>query len=164
MAIDEIAQDIELEKRLKAHFGGPKGVRKVVLRSVSVGGSARATVFLGEDRKPYVLIFSHTKLQVGDVKKILSKMGLKTAAFIPPKARPDYFHEEAAKKFLEVFPGRKVVQDSDLVFYKTLVTYSPALAQITEVTNGTIMIYDDDARGKWRPGIKFSYKRIDTKQ
>jgi hypothetical protein len=161
--IDDIVGDIDLEKKILAHFGVRHEVAKMVLRSVPVGGSAAATVFINKEQKPFVYIASKTKLQVADVKRILSRMGLRVVEFLPPKGKSDYFEHEATKKFLEVFPGRKKVNDEDLIFYKTLVDYSPALAQISEVVGGVIKIYDEDARGKWRPGVKLSYRQIKAK-
>jgi hypothetical protein len=161
--IDDIVRDIELEKQILARFGLSMGVRKVVMRSAPVGGSATATVFINREQKPFVYIDSQTKLQLADVKKLLNHMGLRVGPFATPKGKPDYFEHEATKKFLEVFPGRKQVGAEDLVFYKTLVYYSPALAPVLEVVGGVIKVYDDDARGKWRPGAKFSYRQITAK-
>jgi hypothetical protein len=161
--IDDIVRDIDLEKRLLAQFGLRHEVAKMILRDAPVGGSAFATVFINKEQKPFVFIQSQTRLQVADIKRILRSMGLRVGAFAVPKGKPDYFEHEAAKKFLEVFPGRKHIGDDDLVFYKTLVNYSPAFAPVVEVVAGTIKVYDDDARGKWRPGAKFSYRQITAK-
>ncbi|MDR0397921.1 MAG: hypothetical protein LBH36_01940 [Candidatus Nomurabacteria bacterium] len=161
--IDDIVQDIDLEKQLFAQFGLRQEVKKMIMRNAPVGGSARATVFINKEGKPHIYIQSQTRLQVADIKRIVSNMGLKIGVFIEPKGRPNYFEYEATKKFLEVFPGRKKVNAEDLVFYKTLVSYSPALAPIIETTGGTIKVYDDDACGKWRPGVKFQYRQITTK-
>jgi len=46
---------------------------------------------------------------------------------LPPKGRPRYFDEIGRKKFNEVFPGQKNISDEDIIFYKTLAPYSPAL-------------------------------------
>jgi hypothetical protein len=161
--IDDIVQDIDFEKQLFAQFDLRHEVAKMIMRDAPVGGSAHATVFINKEQKPFVYIQSRTRLQVADVKRILRNMGLKVDAFVVPKGKPDYFEFEATKKFLEVFPGRKKVNLDDLVFYKTLVNYSPALAPVLEVSGGVIKVYDDDARGKWRPGVKFSYRQITAK-
>jgi len=47
--------------------------------------------------------------------------------YLPPKGRPRYFDEIGRKKFNEVFPGQKNISDEDIIFYKTLAPYSPAL-------------------------------------
>ncbi|MDR0591562.1 MAG: hypothetical protein LBG75_03370 [Candidatus Nomurabacteria bacterium] len=161
--IDDIVCDIDLERQLLAHFGMRYEVAKMLLRAAPVGGSAVATLFINKEQKPFVYIESKTKLQLADVKKILSHMGVKPAEFFPPKGKPDYFEREATKKFLEVFPGRKHVGSEDLIFYKTLVDYTPALVQVAAVETGVVKVYDEDARGKWRPGAKFSYRQIKAK-
>ena len=161
--IDDIARDIDLEQQLLAHFGLHHEVNKMILRDAPVGGSATATVYINQEQRPFVFIQSKTRTQVADIRRALSSMGIKAGEFIAPKGKPDYFEVEATKKFLEVFPGRKKVSADDLMYYKTLVNYSPALAPITEVVGGVIKVYDDDARGKWRPGVKFSYRQIMTK-
>ena len=62
----------------------------------------------------------------------------------------------------EVFPGRHVITDEDIIFYKTLAPYNPALVMISEVKNGEIYQFDADARDGWRVGAKFAYRRIRT--
>ena len=161
--IDEIARDINLEKKILAGFGVKIGIKKIILNSAPVSRSAVATVFISEKKKPYVYISSQSRLKVADVRYILSRMGLKVGGFAAPKGQMDYFAHEATKKFLEVFPGRKQVNDEDLTYYKTLGNYSPVFAPIIEVKDGVIKMYDDDTRGKWRPGIKYAYRQISTK-
>ena len=102
------------------------------------------------------------RLTLGDVKKIMSRMGLKVQQFIAPDANVDYFDQIARDKFNETFPGRIAVSDEDLYFYKTLAPYCPALAQISEVTSGVIKQYDSTAVGNWRPSVRFSYRRLQT--
>jgi hypothetical protein len=81
---------------------------------------------------------------------------------MPPKGQPLYFDEIGKRKFEEIFPGRKVTNDEDIAFYKTLAPYSPALIAIREVKNGVIYQYDSYSMGGWRPHTKFSYRRIMT--
>ena len=70
---------------------------------------------------------------LSDVKKIISRMGMRAELFLPPKGQPRYFEDIGKRKFREVFPGRKHVTDEDLHFYKTLAPYNPALVLISEV-------------------------------
>jgi len=70
--------------------------------------------------------------------------------------------DNAIKKFIEVFPGRKNIHDEDLIYYKTLVPYNPALVLISEVKNGHVYQYDADSKLNWRVGAKFAYRRIIT--
>ena len=90
-------------------------------------------------------------------------MGLKVSEFIPPNGVRDYFEDRAHVKFLEVFPGRMQISDDDLRFYKTLIPYNPALAEVSEIRNGEIKEFNADTRGNWRVAKRFSYKRIIAK-
>ena len=62
----------------------------------------------------------------------------------------------------EVFPGRTRVSDEDIIFYRTLAPYNPALVMISEVKSGEIYQFDSDFRGNWRVATKFTYRRIRT--
>ena len=87
-------------------------------------------------------------------------MGLLPEQYMPPKGRPRYFDEIGSEKFMAVFPGRHTPLPEDLMYYRTLAPYNPALVQIREVKNGEIKHYDADASSNWRVGAKFSYRRI----
>ena len=54
----------------------------------------------------------------------------------------------------------KIISSGDLLYYRTLAPYNPALGIIYEVKNGEIYQFDPDARGGWRVGARFRYKRI----
>ena len=96
------------------------------------------------------------------MKKIVSRMGLAAELYLPPKGRPQYFDEVGRAKFSEVFPGRSHISAEDIVFYRTLAPYNPALIQISEVKTGEIKQYDSDSAGNWRTAAKFAYRRIRT--
>ena len=104
----------------------------------------------------------NAKLLLGDVKKIVSNMGLKAELFVPPKGQPHYFDDAGRDKFREVFPGRKHITDEDIIFYRTLVSYNPALVLISEVKSGEVYRFDSDTAGNWRVAAKFAYRRIRT--
>jgi hypothetical protein len=89
-------------------------------------------------------------------------MGLKADIYLPPKGRPNYFDEVGQSKFHEVFPGRKNINDEDIMFYRTLASYNPALVLISEVKDGHIYQYDSDSTTNWRVAAKFAYRRIKT--
>src|SRR5690606_32244647 len=103
-----------------------------------------------------------SKLLLGDVKKIVSRMGLKAELYLPPKGQPDYFDYVGEQKFKEVFPSRTHINKDDLIFYRTLTPYNPALVQIQEIKNGEILKYDTDSASGWRVAAKFAYRRIKT--
>lgn len=159
---DEVYDDIQLERAVKDRFGVDIEVSKVIVRDIEVSRMATATVLLTKKKQLLVYVSGHSKLLLGDVKKIVSRMGLKAELYFPPKNRPDYFNEVGRDKFREVFPGRGQISDDDILFYKTLAPYNPALVLISEVKNGEIYCYDSDARGSWRVAAKFAYRRIKT--
>lgn len=158
----DMYDDLALERSAKELFGMTFEVDKVIVRNVDVGKAAQATVFLTKKKQLLCYIHGPAKLLLADVKKIASRMGLKVELYLPPKGRPHYFDEVGEQKFRDVFPGRAHLQPSDLVFYRTLAPYSPALLLIEEVKNGTMYRADSDARSGWRPVAKFAYRRIKT--
>ena len=159
---DEMYDDLALERAAKALFGLDIDISQVIVRNVAVSRTATATVFLTKKKQLLAFIHGPSRLLLGDVKKIIARMGLKAELYFPPKGQPDYFDALALEKFREVFPGRGHVTDSDLVFYRTLAPYNPALVMISEVKNGEIYQYDSDARSSWRIAAKFAYRRIKT--
>lgn len=159
---DEIYDDLALERIAFDQFGLDIDISKVILRQIEVGRVAKATVILTKKKQLLVYVSGHSKLLFGDVKKIVSRMGLKAEIYFPPKGRIDYFDEIGREKFRAVFPGRSHISDDDIQFYRTLAPYNPALVLISEVKNGEIYQYDSDARGGWRVATKFAYRRIKT--
>lgn len=159
---NEIYDDLAIEKIAKNKFGMDIDIRQVIVRQVLVGRTTRATVFLTKKKQLFVYINSHSKLVLSDVKKIISRMGMKAELYLPPRGQSDYFDYIGRQKFQEVFPGRAHVSSDDIIFYRTLAPYNPALVQIQEVKNGEIMQYDSDSANSWRLAAKFAYRRIKT--
>jgi len=159
---DQMYDDVALERQIKTQFGVDTEVDSVIARRIPVGRSVEATLFLTNKKQLFLFVHGEARLLLSDVKKIVSRVGLLAEMYMPPKGRPHYFDEVGETKFREVFPSRKVVTEEDVVFYRTLAPYSPALILIREVKNGVIYQYDSDATGNWRPSIKFSYRRIMT--
>lgn len=159
---DQLYDDVAMERQIKTDFGVVAEVESVIARRIPVGRSVEATLFLTSKKQLFLYISGEARLLFSDVKKIVSRVGLTAEMYVPPKGRPQYFDEIGIAKFEEIFPGRKVTTDEDIVFYKTLAPYSPALILIHEVKNGVIYQYDSDATGGWRPHAKFSYRRIRT--
>jgi len=157
-----LLDDLSLEKSAKERFGVALDVDSVIVRHIDVGQSAYATLFLSSKKQLYCYIDGPTKLLLSDIKKIVSRMGLRSELFFPPKGRHTYFDDIGRAKFREVFPGRRDVHDNDIVFYRTLAPYSPALILVSEVKGGVVYQADHDARGGWRPAVKFAYRRIKT--
>lgn len=159
---ESIYDDIALEKIAKDQFGIRFEIDKVIVRQVPVSHTAQATVILTTKKQLFVYVTARSKQTLGDVKKIITRMGLKAELFVPPKDTIDYFDEIGRQRFREVFPGRRNPSHEDIIFYRTLAPYNPALVQIHEVTGGEIKQFDTDASGGWRTAAKFAYRRIKT--
>ncbi|MEO7904264.1 MAG: hypothetical protein ABIR91_00555 [Candidatus Saccharimonadales bacterium] len=159
---EEIYDDMALERIAKEQFGFDADIGQVIVRQVMVSRTTTATVFLTKKKQLLLYVHGHSKLLLSDVKKIVSRMGLKAELYLPPKGQSDYFDRVGREKFAAVFPGRSHVSDEDIVFYRTLAPYNPALIMISEVKNGHIYQYDSDASSGWRVAAKFAYRRIKT--
>lgn len=155
-------EELALERVIKESFGVDADVRQAIVFRVPVSHTAEATLFLTTKKQLYLYVTAQSKLLFCDIKKIVSHMGLKAELYLPPKGRPMYFDEVGRTKFHEVFPGRSHVSDDDIVFYKTLAPYNPALILISEVKNGVIYQFDTDSNTSWRAAAKFTYRRIKT--
>lgn len=151
-----------LSKKIKSLFGVDLDIAKIVVANSPVSQTTDATLFLSNKKQLYVYVSGQSRLLLGDIKKMVSRMGLKSELFFPPKGRPDYFNEIAKQKFCEVFPGRTAVCDDDLSYYRTLVPYGPALILVSEVKNGEIYRFDSDSKSNWRLAVKFAYRKIKT--
>jgi hypothetical protein len=159
---NQMYDELALERTLKERFGLELDLGKVILNHVPVSHTATATLFLTPKKQLYLYVEGKSKILLGDVRKIVSRMGLKAELFLPPKGRPQYFDEIALSKFHDVFPGRSHVTSEDLIFYRTLAPYNPALIIISEVKNGEIYQFDTDSSSDWRIATKFTYRRILT--
>jgi len=159
---NDIYDDIALERLAKERFGVDFEIGKVIARGVPVSRTADATVFLTKKKQLYVYISARSRLVLGDISKLISRMGLKAELFLPPVGNPDYFNVIGREKFEAVFPGRTFVANDELRYYRTLAPYNPALVLISEVKNGEIYRYDSDTRGGWRLEVRFAYRRIRT--
>jgi len=159
---DEMYDDMALERTCKDRFGVEVEISKVIVRQIDVSRTAQATVFLSKKKQLYAFIHARSRMQLGDAKKIIARMGLKAELYVPPKHQLDYFDEVGRGKFREVFPGRGHISDEDIIFYRTLAPYNPALVLISEVKTGEIFKYDSDSSGNWRSAAKFAYRRIKT--
>lgn len=160
--MDRIFDDIALERAIKDQFGLVIEVENVIADKIPVSATAAAAVFLTRKKQLYCFVSAQSNLVLADVKKIIARMGLKPELYIPPKGRPHYFDDIGRERFRAVFPGRAHVTADDLVYYRTLAPYNPALVLIKEIPNGVIKQYDTDASGDWRPAARFAYRRINT--
>lgn len=159
---DAIHNNATLERIAKTQFGLSFDVDTVIVHQIPVNRTANATVFLTTKKQLFVYISAQSKQTLGDVKKIVTRMGLKPELFLPPKGKPNYFDDIGREHVRAVFPGRGHITAGDLIYYRTLAQYNPALVLIREVTDGEIRQFDTDAHGDWRVTTKFAYRRIKT--
>jgi len=159
---DAIYDDIALEELAKEHFGRVIDIKQVIARDIPTSHTTKASVFLTAKHQLYVLITGRAPLTLGDVRKMVKRMGLVAEAYLPPRHDPQYFDKIAEAKFKETFPGRTVTNDQDLMFYRLLVPYNPALILVAEVSDGTIRQFDSSDSSNWRVAAKLTYRRIKT--
>jgi hypothetical protein len=159
---EQVYDDFALEKIAKSQFGLDIDIDAVIARRFPVSRTAEATLFLTTKKQLFLYVSSQSKLLLSDVQKIVSRVGLKAELYVPPKGRPNYFDEVGTDKFREIFPGRGHINAEDILFYRTLTPYTPALVLISEVKGGMIYQYDSDSTGGWRQNTKFTYRRIKT--
>lgn len=159
---DAIYEDMALEEMVKLQFGVELEVKQMIARNIPTGYTSQASVVLTTKNKLYAVVGANGTLTLGDVRKIILRMGLKAEAYLPPKNRKNYFKDFALEKFKSVYPGRHDITDSDLTFYRLMSPYNPALASIDEITEGVIKQFDTDAASGWRAVIKAHYKQIKT--
>ena len=160
--MNDIYDDLALEQIVKSEFGLVVDIDKVIVRSIPVNRTATASVFLTKKKQLFTYISAQSKQNLGDVKKIVSRMGLKAELYVPPKGRSNYFDEVGREHVRAVFPGKTNITQTDLIYYRTLAPYNPALVQIHEVADGEIRQFDTDSHGNWRMAAKFAYRRIKT--
>ncbi len=152
----------ELEKLIRQKFEPSLKIDSVIAERLPVSRNARAFMFLSAKKQLYVFIVAEPGVTLGNIKKIISRMGLKASEYVAPVSRPDYFDDVARQQFIKIFPGRRHISPDDLTYYRTLVPYNPALVQISDIPDGVIKQFDPDSHGGWRPAVKFSYRRIQT--
>lgn len=158
----EVKHQSLLISEITAHFGYQFQIDKIIATGLPVGRSVKATILLTTKKMLLIYIKGDSKLLLTDIKKIISRMGMIAELYLPPKGQPQYFDEIGKKKFCEVFPGRQNVSSQDIIFYKTLSPYNPALVQIKEIKNSEIYQFDSDSSSSWRLAMHFSYRRIKT--
>lgn len=160
---NDIYDDAKLEEMTRERFGVAVDIEKVYARNIPAGRSATASVFLTTKNKLYVLVSGSAPLTLGDVRKIILRMGLKAEAYCSPKGRANYFDEIAVEKFKSVYPGRHDITESDLRFYRLMAPYNPGLVSVSEITYAIINEFDPNAETGWRPSVKAQYRQIKAK-
>lgn len=156
----DIYDDMALEAIALEHFGKRFDIEQVIARSIPTTHTTTASVFLTTKNQLYALVHGRAPLTLGDVRKIVKRMGLEAEAYLPPAHRPTYFDDIAIEKFKSVYPGRKDISDADLRFYRLSAPYNPALVLIAAVSDGVVRQFDPSDSTNWRVAAKFPYRKI----
>lgn len=156
----DIYDDMAIEAIANEHFGKRFDIQNVVVRSIPTTHTTVASVFLTSKNQLYALVHGRAPLTLGDVRKIVKRMGLEAEAYLPPIHQPQYFDDIAVDKFKAVYPGRHDISDADLRYYRLSAPYNPALVLIGAVADGTIRQFDSSDSSNWRIAAKFQYRRI----
>ncbi|MGK2896644.1 MAG: hypothetical protein ACSLEY_03535 [Candidatus Saccharimonadales bacterium] len=159
---NQIYDDLAIEEIAKDKFGMTFDIDHVVARSIPVSSMATATIFLTTKKILYVYITGKAHFTLGDVTKMIARMGLRAELYLPPKGQSAYFDNIGRDKYRDVFPSRVHTNAEDIIYYRTLAPYNPALVQINEVKKGEIFQYERDSHTGWRLAVKFAYRRIKT--
>ena len=158
----DIYDDMAIEAITAEQFGKKLDIQQVIVRAIPTTHTTRASVFLTTKNQMYALITGRAPLTLGDVRKLIKRMGLTAEAYLPPAKQPQYFNDVAVQKFKAVYPGRHDISDADLRYYRLNASYNPALVLIESVVDGTIKQFDPSDSTNWRTAAKFQYKRIKT--
>jgi hypothetical protein len=158
----DIYDDMAIEAIAHEHFGKRFDIKQVIVRNIPTTHTTVASVFLTTKNQLYTLVHGRAPLTLGDVRKIIKRMGLEAEAYLPPAHRPQYFDDIAGQKFKAVYPGRSNPTDADLRYYRLSAPYNPALVLIATVTDGVIKQFDSSDSAHWRTATKFQYKKINT--
>ena len=159
---EQMYKEMAIERAISARFGVRILIDQMVAHDLPLSRTSFAQVFLTPKKQLFVYIEARSNLNLGEVKKMINKMGCVAENYIPVKGRENYFDEVALEKFKVVFPGRSSASSDDLMYYRTLVPYNPALIQIREIKDGNLYQYDPDSTSEWRVFKQFSYRRLIT--
>jgi|JRYG01.1.fsa_nt_gb hypothetical protein len=153
-------ETLALEELVKDYFKLDADIKKIIIHDIPVSPTLEATVFVTKKNQLYAMIRGKSRATLADIRKIIARMHLKAHIYVPPHGNKSYFNDIAETHFKKVFPGKRPQHESDLVYYKTLAPYLPALVHIKEVVDGVIYQYDTDSATSWRPAVSYSYRRI----
>lgn len=157
---DEAFSDEAIKNACKERFGLNIDVAEVVARNFPVSSSSRAALFKAKNGQVLLYIKSRGAQVFGDVQKMVLRMECEADYYYPPHGEPEYFDRVARDKFKVLFPGKHILGEDDLRYYKALAPYSPALVRIAKV-KGEVRAYDEQLKA-WRKIKDFHYSKIVT--
>lgn len=157
---DAIFDDIAIEKSCKETFGLNAEIKEVIARAVPAGIATRATVFTTTNGQAYLFVVSQGVQLLADVQKIVLRMQCEAQTFLPPYGEPEYFERIGREKFKIMFPGKPIISDEDLRYYKSLAPYNPGLVRLARV-KGELRGFDRESK-MWRKVKDYAYSTIKT--
>ena len=155
---DAILDDLAIEKSCKERFGVTVDVTDVIVRAVPAGVATRATIFVTTNHQVYAYIVSQSGMVLDDVRKIIRRMELEADIFVPPHGEAGYFDRIGRSKFKIMFPGKAIVGEDDLRYYKNLAPYNPALVRLSKI-KGEIRGFEVESKS-WRKVKDYTYSKI----
>ncbi len=158
--MDNNLDDLAIESACKDQFGVSVNIGEVIVRGLSTGQSAQATVFKTSNGQLFLYIFSRGTQLLADVQKMVLRMECEAETYFPPNGEKEYFDRVAREKFKALFPGKHIVGEDDLRHYKGLAAYNPALVRLSKV-KGEIRAYDEHLK-TWRKVKDYHYSKIAT--
>ncbi|HET8690379.1 MAG TPA: hypothetical protein VFL81_02995 [Candidatus Saccharimonadales bacterium] len=157
---DAIYDDLAIEGSIRDEFNLQLDIKHVIVRGIPTSRTTKASVFLTTKNKLFAYIDGQEPLNLGDVSKMIKRMGLTAKDYLPPRRDDDYFDRIARAHFKKVYPGHHNPSANDLRYYRSLAPYNPALVEVEEITAGVIYQFDSQDSSNWRTAAKFSYRRI----
>lgn len=155
---DAILDDLAIEKSCKERFNANLNIAEVIARGVPVGVAARATVFVTTNKQVYTFITSQGGLVLDDVRKIVARMQTEPETYIPPFGETEYFDRIGRTKFKAMFPGKPILGEDDLRYYKNLAPYNPALVRLGKI-KGELRGFEVESK-TWRKVKDYTYSKI----
>lgn len=157
----EVLDDVAIEKSVQDQFAQKLDIAEVIVRGAPVGSSARATIFKTANGQVFVYIVSQSAMLRDDVQKIVRRMWCEAEAYLAPRGDEEYFDRIGREKFAALFPGKPIVSEDDLRYYKSIAPYNPALVRLGKI-KGEIRAYDKQL-GLWRKVKDYAYSKIKTR-
>ena len=157
---DEIFGDLAIERTCKERFGLSLDIAEVIARGVQTGLASQGTVFKTTNGQVWLYVASQGPLLLDDVQKIVSRMNVDAELFMPPHGETDYFNRIGREKFKVMFPGKPIVGEEDLRYYKKLAPYNPALVRLARI-KGEVRGYNTQNKS-WHKVKEYNYSRIRT--
>jgi hypothetical protein len=155
---DDIYTDIAIEESITKEFLIKLDIDRMFARGIKTAANAEASVFKAKGGAVYAYITGPEKQTAGEVHKMAHAIGLEYSEMVPPAGVEDYFVAQATRRFKEVYPGRRDINDEDLRYYKTLVPYPIALLKVTKI-KGEIRAFDPESQS-WKVVKQMSYSQI----